>query len=189
MSDSFVFCFPYRLLESARTFPFYICFFNCTLFSFVVNFALRFTYISNRSHDETSYLCVTSCICVLRVSILPLSTIFLLDSGTVPTVWYFLFLIWSPRFWSLTNVFSRIKIILTISCFISEFRIITTRSSSRCYNTQSNNIIRQVMWYHCDVGPSWSWSYCSWIYNYLCNQCLSHTTTCVISVYHIQLPV
>jgi len=22
--------------------------------------------------------------------------------------------------------------------------------------------------------PSWSWSYGSWIYNYLCNQCLSH---------------
>jgi hypothetical protein len=25
-------------------------------------------------------------------------------------------------------------------------------------------------------GPSWSWSYCSWIYNYLCNQCLSSLT-------------
>ena len=23
------------------------------------------------------------------------------------------------------------------------------------------------------LGPSWSWSYSSWIYNYLCNQCLS----------------
>ena len=23
---------------------------------------------------------------------------------------------------------------------------------------------------------SWSWSYCSWIYNYLCNQCLSSLT-------------
>jgi len=22
-------------------------------------------------------------------------------------------------------------------------------------------------------GPSWSWSYDSWIYNFLCNQCLS----------------
>jgi len=22
-------------------------------------------------------------------------------------------------------------------------------------------------------GPSWSWSYGSWIYNYLCNQCIS----------------
>jgi len=27
-------------------------------------------------------------------------------------------------------------------------------------------IIRQV-------GASWSWSYGSWIYNYLCNRCLS----------------
>ena len=25
-------------------------------------------------------------------------------------------------------------------------------------------------------GPSWSWSYGSWIYNYLCNQCLSSLT-------------
>jgi len=23
------------------------------------------------------------------------------------------------------------------------------------------------------IGLSWSWSYGSWIYNYLCNQCLS----------------
>jgi hypothetical protein len=26
---------------------------------------------------------------------------------------------------------------------------------------------------HCTLGPSWSWSYGSWIYNYLCNQWLS----------------
>jgi len=25
----------------------------------------------------------------------------------------------------------------------------------------------------CQSGPSWSWSYDSWIYNYPCNQCLS----------------
>jgi hypothetical protein len=25
-------------------------------------------------------------------------------------------------------------------------------------------------------GPSWSWSYGSWMYNYLCNQCLSQIT-------------
>ena len=170
MSHSFVFCFPYHLLESTRALPFYICLFNCTLFSFVVNFALRFTYISNRSHDEISYMCVTSIdfasfydfsIRFRNGSNSVVFFVFLLDYGTVPTVWYFLLLIWSPRFWSLTNVCSWIKIILTISCFISEFRIITTRSSIRCYNTQSNNIFRQVMWYHCDVGLSWSWSYCS----------------------------
>ena len=34
-----------------------------------------------------------SCICVLGVSILPLSTIFLLDFRTVLTVWYFLLFI------------------------------------------------------------------------------------------------
>jgi hypothetical protein len=26
-----------------------------------------------------------------------------------------------------------------------------------------------------NMGPSWSWSYGCWIYNYLCNQCLSQT--------------
>jgi hypothetical protein len=26
------------------------------------------------------------------------------------------------------------------------------------------------------MGSSWSWSYVSWIYNYLCNQCLSPLT-------------
>jgi len=37
--------------------------------------------------------------------------------------------------------------------------------------------------YMCDIhflrtvwGPLWSWSYVSWIYNYLCNQCLSPLT-------------
>ena len=29
-----------------------------------------------------------SCVCVLGVSILPLSTIFLFDFGTVPTMWF-----------------------------------------------------------------------------------------------------
>ena len=29
------------------------------------------------------------------------------------------------------------------------------------------------------VGPSWSWSYGSWIYNYWCNQCLSPLTLLV----------
>jgi len=28
-------------------------------------------------------------------------------------------------------------------------------------------------WAFCSKGPSWPWSYGSWIYNYLCNQCLS----------------
>ena len=27
-----------------------------------------------------------------------------------------------------------------------------------------------------DKGPSWSWSHSCWIYNYLCNQCLSPLT-------------
>jgi len=30
-------------------------------------------------------------------------------------------------------------------------------------------------------GPSWLWSYGSWIYNYLCNQCLSQLKLSVIT--------
>jgi hypothetical protein len=37
------------------------------------------------------FVCYWSCICVLQVSILPLSTILLLNFGTVPAVWYFYF--------------------------------------------------------------------------------------------------
>jgi len=32
--------------------------------------------------------CEHSCICVLEVPILPISTIILFDFGTVPTLWY-----------------------------------------------------------------------------------------------------
>jgi hypothetical protein len=41
---------------------------------------------------------------------------------------------------------------------------------------------KKIMWhtllmndynYYHMLGPSWPWSYGSWIYNYLCNQCLS----------------
>jgi len=30
-----------------------------------------------------------------------------------------------------------------------------------------------MIFLHLNMGPSWPWSYGSWIYNYLCNQCLS----------------
>ena len=37
-------------------------------------------------------------------------------------------------------------------------------------DTQLMNIcLDHIVWW----GPLWSWSYGSWIYNYLCNQCLS----------------
>jgi hypothetical protein len=36
-----------------------------------------------------------------------------------------------------------------------------------------------VIFYLITKVPSWSWSHGSWIYNYLCNQCLSPLTLCV----------
>ena len=58
------------------------------------------------------YLPVTSpenerpCMCVLVVSLLPLSTIFLLDFGTVPTLWYFLFFYWTLELFRQCGIFS-----------------------------------------------------------------------------------
>jgi hypothetical protein len=43
----------------------------------------------------------------------------------------------------------------------------------------SNNSIDSIQLNYREVaiiptkGPSWPWSHCSWIYNYLCNRCLS----------------
>jgi len=46
--------------------------------------------------------------------------------------------------------------------------------------TYDNRVFPQAcsLWFYYSLikpaeGPSWSWSYDSWIYNYLCNQCLS----------------
>jgi len=37
-------------------------------------------------------------------------------------------------------------------------------------------VFHSVAWLHILIlysGSSWSWSYSSWIYNYMCNQCIS----------------
>ena len=39
-----------------------------------------------------------------------------------------------------------------------------------------NNILSKAWHVIIVKGPSWSWSYGSWIYSYLCNQCLSPLT-------------
>jgi len=40
-------------------------------------------------------------------------------------------------------------------------------------NINRNTHIKTTLFYKYNRGSSWSWSYGSWIYNYLCNQCLS----------------
>ena len=61
------------------------------------------------------------------------------------------------------------------------------RQNSSCYHKYSVNLKTQRKKYHtintvlistyrntqAKLGPSWSWSYGSWIDNYLCYQCLS----------------
>jgi len=40
----------------------------------------------------------------------------------------------------------------------------------KCIHLKCTYTSKDGSWY---LGPSWSRSYNSWIYNYLCNQCLS----------------
>jgi hypothetical protein len=63
------------------------------------NIVIWFQYISNSRKVLTTPLFIEmpvpsqkserSCICVLGLSILPLSTFLIFDFGSVPTVWYF----------------------------------------------------------------------------------------------------
>jgi hypothetical protein len=43
--------------------------------------------------------CERSCICVQRVSIIPLSKMLIFEIGIVPTVWYFLLFILSSQYY------------------------------------------------------------------------------------------
>jgi hypothetical protein len=52
-------------------------------------------------------------------------------------------------------------------CYISQVRIVA-RSLNVRHNLESILCHLKVK-----IGPSWWWLYCSWIYNYLCYQCLS----------------
>jgi len=40
-------------------------------------------------------------------------------------------------------------------------------------HANTKTTIRHDPYYKTTENPSWSWSYGSWIYNYMCNQCLS----------------
>jgi hypothetical protein len=61
----------------------------------------------------------------------------------------------------------------------------------RCVFTANMNVFSNIE-IQIKRGPSWSWSYGSWINNYLCNQCLIITTKVVssnpihVEVYSIQ---
>ena len=86
------------------------------------------------------------------------------------------------------------KILIII--YYSNIKLSLSLLSQSCItNILCHRLITDREW-----GPSWPWSYGSWIYNYLCNQCLitnrewgrhghdrmvvRFTTTYVISAYH-----
>ena len=51
------------------------------------------------------------------------------------------------------------------------FPLVTTASSLLHTWSMTFTIHETLQWH--PLGPSWLWSYGSWIYNYLCNHCLS----------------
>jgi hypothetical protein len=77
------------------------------------NIAIWLQYISNSRKVLATPLFIEmpvpspkserSCICVLGLSILPLSTFLIFDFGSVPTVWYFLF------FYFITVVYYKLR--------------------------------------------------------------------------------
>ena len=64
------------------------------------------------------------------------------------------------------HVFARKAIVIRLILFI-KFQVDISRCML-CFTT--------IKWFNTVRGPSWSWSYCNWIYNYLCHQCLSQLT-------------
>jgi len=52
---------------------------------------------------------------------------------------------------------------------------ILVRRAYILYQNKITLVFLHLLWivFLSEMGPSWSWSYGSWIYNYLCNRCLS----------------
>jgi hypothetical protein len=59
-----------------------------------------------------------------------------------------------------------------ISCIVHD---LTGKKFSliHCLLTLADDNFELLIYTKTFIGPSWSWSYDSWIYNYLCNQCIS----------------
>ena len=57
---------------------------------------------------------------------------------------------------------------LRLSYFKERFKTISSTSACGLSNCNKLKIYQYTV-----MLIDWSWSYCSWIYNYLCNQCLS----------------
>jgi hypothetical protein len=82
------------------------------------------------------------------------------------------------RKWLIKHLFSPISCKKQINrqnsylllAFVQSGSVISVKSSAIHFKIKSY-LIREIK------GPSWSWSYDSWIYIYLCNQCLSPLKT------------
>jgi hypothetical protein len=67
-------------------------------------------------------------------------------------------------------------VVITTNCLISckfNYDTIATMMARIMHFFRYSNMYDLQYLYNHYVGPSWPWSHRSWIYNYLCNQCLS----------------
>ena len=75
--------------------------------------------------------------------------------------------------WVCSSKYLRLKHVWCFRYFL--FHHVQRIMCSYCYNLTlcSNSSAASTLTSSQKQGLSWSWSYGSWIYNYLCNQCLS----------------
>jgi hypothetical protein len=57
--------------------------------------------------------------------------------------------------------------------FFQNMKKLLEKVSTLLFKLSANEYVFYFVFYILILGPSWPWSYGSWIYNYLCDQCLS----------------
>ena len=86
---------------------------------------------------------------------------------------------WIPPPYMYRNVLKQyIKLLVMYTFFIwSQWRILSVSVIGQCdaviLTMPDSTFITTFILYHLHTRVLWSWSYGSWIYSYLCNQCLS----------------
>ena len=92
--------------------------------------------------------------------------------------------------WKLTDLKMSWIFYVNIRRFVKDYYDVSIWITFKCHINHINNILNNYQWkkYHMYIignlymfpliseRPSWSWSYGSWIYNYLCNKYLSLLT-------------
>ena len=86
----------------------------------------------------------------------------LLNFGQEVQLWKFKWQNW--KCWHTPLLYYDVYFVDSVTCFVTYYLFVDI-------------MFLLIFWYQSEIqiynrGPSWSWSYGSWIYIYLCNQCL-----------------